>query len=138
MALKDMESQMKEVVALPIQAISSDTTTNGAAVDMQGYEAVTFLPVAGAVTDGDYTPLILEGDDSNVSNASAVADADLLPSGTGQEASAALDTANTASKIGYRGTKRYVFCSIVSANTASGATVGVVGIQECPSKAPVA
>jgi len=138
MAIKDMESQMKESAALPIQAIGTNTTTNGTAVDMQGYQALTFVFHSGAVTDGTFTPALLEGDDSNISNASAVADADLLPSGTGQEAAAAINAANSVSKLGYRGTRRYVFPTIVSTAVTTGGTIGVTAIQECPSEAPIA
>lgn len=137
MAYKDIEAVLGAEVALNTQAVSTDTTTNGEAINLSGFEGVLFVPFAGALTDGGYTPLIQESDDSNISNATNVADADLLPSGTGQEASAALDTSNTASKIGYRGTKQYVFCSLVSANTTTGGDVGVVAIKGHPKQAPV-
>lgn len=138
MAMRDIESKLKASTALDIQAISSDTTTNGNAIDMQGFESVIGVYHSGAYTDGTYTPAVLEGDDNNVSNASAVADADLLPTGTGQEAAAAIGAANTTSKIGYRGTKRYVFFSVVSTSTTTGATVGATAIQGNASDAPVA
>jgi hypothetical protein len=138
MALKDIESVLKESVAVAAQAITTDTTTNSAAIDMTGYESVMFVPFTGTITDGDYTPLIQEGDDSNIANATNVADADLLPTGTGQEATAALNASNSVSKIGYRGTKQYVFCSLVSANTTTGGDAGVVAIQGNPAQAPVA
>jgi hypothetical protein len=138
MAQKDIESVLKESVAIPAQAIAADGTTNATAIDMQGYESVMFVPFVGTLTDGDFTPALLEGDDTNVANATAVADADLLPTGTGQEASAALDTSNTASKIGYRGTSRYVFCNLVAANVTTGGDAGVIAIQGHPAQAPVA
>lgn len=137
MAYKDNESVLNDAVALPIQSIATDTTTNGNAIDMSGYESIMFVLQTGAVTDGDYTPLLKEGDDNNVANATNVADADILPTGTGQEASAALNSANSSSKIGYRGTKQYVFLNVVSANTTTGATVGAVAIQGHPKTAPV-
>lgn len=136
MAMKDIESILLASTALPAQSIATDTTTNGSAIDMQGYESVMATYFTGAYTDGDYTPLVLEGDDTNVSNASAVADADLLPSGTGQEAAAVISAANTVTQMGYRGTKRYIFFSVVSANTTTGATVGAIAVQGHPAKAP--
>lgn len=129
MAQKDLESKLGAEVALSPQAIATDTTTDGAAINMSGAESVMFAIAAGTLTDGDYTPVVLEGDDNNISNASAVADADLLPSGTGQEATAALSTSNTASKLGYRGTKQYVFLQLVSANVTSGGTLAAVAIK---------
>ena len=137
MAMRDIESKLKASTALATQAISSDTTTNGSAIDMSGYEAIVASYHTGALTDGTYTPIVLEGDDTNVQNASAVADADLLPSGTGQETSAAISVANTTTQVGYRGTKRYVFFGVVSSDTTTGATVGATAIQGCPNKAPI-
>ena len=100
MAMKDLESSLKASTALDIAAISSDTTTDGNAIDMQGFESVMAAYHSGAYTDGTYTPLVLEGDTNVVGAATAVADADLLPSGTGQEASAAISAANTTTKLG--------------------------------------
>ena len=137
MAMKDLESSLKASTALNIAAISSDTTTDGNAIDMQGFESVMAAYHSGAYTDGTYTPLVLEGDTNVVGAATPVADADLLPSGTGQEASAAISAANTTTKIGYRGTKRYVFFSVVSTSTSSGATVGATAIQGHASEMPV-
>lgn len=140
MAKKDQLSDIKELNAFDIQAISSDTTTNGDVIDTQGYESVSFVFQTGTITDGDYTVLIQEGDESDLSDASAVVDADLLPVGTGQEAAASFtaDTDdNLVSKIGYRGSKRYVRFNVVSANTTTGGTVGAVAILGYPHEAPV-
>lgn len=136
MAMKDIESCLLAEVALPAQAVGSNATTAGSAINMSGYESVMFTPFSGARTDGTFTPAILEGDDNNISNASAVADDDLLPSGTGQEATAAIGAANTVSQIGYRGTKQYVFCSLVSTSVTTGGTVGVMAVKGHPAKAP--
>ena len=138
MAQKDLNSQLKESVAVAAQAITADGTVNATAVDMQGYESIMFVPFTGTITDGDFTPALLEGDDTNVANATAVADADILPTGTGQEASAALSTSNSVSKIGYRGLKRYVFCNLVAANVTTGGDAGVIALQGHPAEAPVA
>ncbi len=140
MATQDRLSFQKVLNAFDIQAIGTDTTTNGDVIDTQGYEAVSFFFQTGTITDGDYTVLIQEGDESDLSDASAVADADLLPAGTGQEADASFDADtgdNQVSKIGYRGTKRYVRFNVVSTNTSTGGTVGAIAILEYPDEAPV-
>lgn len=89
-----------------------------------------------AITDGTYTPVINESDDSGMSGESAVADADL----TTTEALAALAATddNVVKRIGYTGSKRYVTCDIVSASTTSGGTLGVVAVLGHASAAPVA
>jgi hypothetical protein len=123
MASQDLASKITPAVAFAIQAISSDTTTNGVGIDMSDAESVAFVFTAGAVTDGDYTPQLEESADN--SNWSAVADSDII----GTEANAALDTANTVSYLGYVGNKEFVRTAIVSANTTTGATVGAVAVQ---------
>lgn len=138
MAQSDLHSNIKQEVALDVQAITTDTTTAGNILDLKEYDSCEFLLVAGTLTDGDYTPLLEESDDSGFSTSNAVADDDLLPSGTGQEATAALDTSDTAKRIGYRGSKRYVRLSLVSANTTSGGTLGAVAVLGHPKGAPLA
>lgn len=78
--------------ALAPQEIASDTTTVGAIIDTADYDGgVSIFMHSGTLVDGTYTPLLEEGDDSALSDASAVADADLYRQGvtTGQEADAA-------------------------------------------------
>lgn len=133
----DMYNDIKELNAFDIQTVSTDTTTNGEIIDLKGYESCTFVFQTGTVTDGDYTVLIQEGDESNLSDAAAVADADLL----GTEAAASFtadDDDNKVSKIGYIGDKRYVRFNIVSTNTSSGAVIGSVAILGHAHTKPVA
>lgn len=137
MAKFDQKNDLKDVNAFDIQTIATDTTTNGDIVDTAGFGAVTFVFQTGTVTDGDYTVLIQEGDDSGLSDAAAVADADLI--GTEADASFSADTDdNAVSSIGYRGSKRYVRFNIVSTNTTSGAVVGAVALLGRPEIAAVA
>lgn len=136
MASKDLFNNVKVVPALDIAAISSNTTTAGDVIDTQGFESVTFVLKMGALTDGDYTILIEDADESafNVTNA-AVADAYLL--GTEAGASTTADTEDhDVTKVGYIGGKRYVRMSIVSTNVSSGATMGGVCILGHPADAP--
>lgn len=119
-----MHNEVYATVARNTAAISTDTTTAGTIIDTRGYEAVEFIFFSGARTDGTYTPLIEESDDSGLSGSNAVADEDLL----GTEAAAAISAANTVKRIGYVGHKRYVRLSVVSTGTSSGATVGAVAI----------
>jgi len=127
MASQDLYNELKQINALDIQTISSDTTTNGDIIDTAGYESVTFIFQTGTVTDGDYTVLIQDGDDSGLSDAAAVTDANLLGTESGASFTADTDD-NKTSKIGYKGVKRYVRFNIVSTNTSSGAVLGAVAI----------
>ena len=136
MATQDLVELTKESVALDVDTINSDTTTNGNSVDMTGYQSVMFAYFTGSYTDGDYEPQVEHADDDGAGSPdtwNAVSDSDLLPTGTGQEASRSLGTANAIDQIGYRGTKKWVRLSIVSTSTSTGATVGAVVIQGHPS-----
>jgi len=131
MAGFDEKTIILQKIALNIQAIISDTTTAGTEIDMQGFEALTLILHAGALSDGTYTMLVQESDVSG-SGYTTVASADLV--GT----IAALDTSNTSLRIGYVGKKRYVKLSVVSATTSSGGTLGALGILGRPKKAETA
>lgn len=115
MASEDLRSNITVQNAFNTQTISSDTTTNGVIIDTAGYEGLTFVIKAGAVTAGDVTPLIQDGEDSGLSDAANVADDFLI----GTEAAAQIDAANEVFTIGYVGKKRYVRLSLVSANSAN-------------------
>jgi len=132
---QDQLAKLKLTSALNPVALSSATTTAGIIIDTKGYESLTFA-LQATVSTGTYTPLIESGDDSGLSDAAAVADTELLPTGTGQEATSAL-TASGTKKIGYRGTKRYVRLSVVSSGTVSG-TVSSLAVLGFPQDAPVA
>lgn len=139
MASKDMESETKELVAFNSQSITTNTTTVGNEIDTAGYESVTFFNSLGDWTDGTFTPALTESATSGGSF-TAVADADLLPDGTGQEATAVLGSADNAiTKLGYRGGLQFVKMTFVSAGTSSGSAGvhSIVALQN-PAHAPVA
>lgn len=133
---RELEGNISPVYALDTQTISTNTTTAGNEIDTQGFDSLTLLPFTGVLTDGDYTLLIEETDESG-SGYTAVADDDL----TVTEASVSFtDDAddNVVNKIGYIGSKRFVKVSIVSTGTSSGAILGCLAVLGHPSIAPVA
>lgn len=136
MTTQDNHNVLTPAVALNIQAISSNTTTAGNIIDTQGYQSLEFVAFSATLTDGSYTPLIEEGNAANLSDASAVADGDLL--GTEAGAAFALTNDNAVTRIGYRGQKRYVRLSIVSASVTTGGTIGAVVLKGHPTTGPVA
>lgn len=133
--MKDLHNNIKTEVAFDIAAISSDTTTTGNIIDLQGYDSAEFVLVSGTLTDGTYTPLLEEGDAANLSDASAVADAELL--GTESAAAFTASEDNAVKKLGYIGNKRYVRLSIVSASTSSGGTMSAVAVKGHAGDNPV-
>lgn len=132
--MKDQRSDILVTEALPAQTISSDTTTAGVIVDRKGYEALTIAISAATLADGAYVPLLEEGNESDLSDAAAVADADLIGTEAG-EAFADSDD-NTVKTLGYIGIKRYVRLSLVSTGTTSGGALSAVAILGCAHKLP--
>lgn len=121
MASQDLKSSVASEVALDFQTISSDTTTVGNIIDTQGFESATFSLVTGALTDGDYALTIEDGEDSGLSDGSAV-NSDFLIGALPAFTDDGDD--NLSLDLGYVGKKRYVRVSIVSTNTSSGAVIG--------------
>lgn len=134
---KDLHNNITPAVAKTIAAITTDTTTAGAIIDTKGYGAVEFIMMSGTITDGTYTPLIQEGDDSGLSDAVAVSDDNLFGTEAGVAFVAADD--NTVKRIGYRvGKYRYVRLNYVSTGTTSGGTLGAIAVLANPDLGPTA
>ncbi len=116
----DMKSGTTPMIAFVPATVGSSTTTAGAIIDTKGYGAVLFIVALGTRTDGTFTPLIEEGNDSGLSDAVAVDDANLI----GTEAAAALTASTTTKSVGYRcGKYRYVRLSFVSSGVTTGSTL---------------
>ncbi len=135
MASRDLHSNIKASKALATSAISSDTNTDGEVIDTAGYKSCEFVILSATLTDGTYTPAILESDASDMSGATAADAADLI--GTVAAATFAATADGAVKKLGYKGNKRYVKLRIASTGTTSGGTVSAVCIQGEPSYAPV-
>lgn len=133
---REQKSNLNSVNAFDIQAITTDTTTVGEIIDLQGFDSVTLALQSGTLTDGTFTPLIEDGDDSGLSDAAAVDDLFL----TNTEADTAFVAAddNVVKTIGYVGSKRFLRLSIVSASTSSGGTIGATAIRANAAQLPVA
>jgi len=141
MAKKEITTQLKQEIALNVQAITTDTTTTGSAIDLAAFGAgVNILLFLGTLTDGTYTPLITECATVGGSY-TAVADEDLVAqdpsSATAPEAQAVLSASNTTSKIGYVGAKQFIKVALVSASTSSGSFAGALVVKK-GDVAPVA
>jgi len=119
-----------------VTANADNTATVSPIVDVQGYDSLTFLIGAGTMADVDatFTVLVEEGDAANLSDAAAVADADLI----GTEALAGFTFADDgeARKVGYKGTKRYVRCTVTPAANASAAPIAIIPVLGHPAQVP--
>lgn len=116
---------------------TGDAAVTSEIIDMQGNSALVFAIATGSLADVDatFTVLVQESDDSGMSGATAVADADLL--GTEVLAAPLFSDDNKCFKIGYKGSKRYVTCTITPANNTGAALLCVIAIT-VPRLSPTA
>lgn len=133
----DLHNNIKCSLAEPPVAAQTDNTAIVSTIlDTSGFGSNEFVGILGTNTDADvsFTVLMEEGDNSALSDNSAVADADLL----GVEAMG-LDFAddNKVFKLGYKGTKRYIRVTVTPADNAAGNIFfAAVWIQGHPSEVP--
>ncbi len=130
--MRDLHNQIKAKRAISPVSTSDDTPLVSQIIDLQGFESLEFIIALGSIADANMTAVVLveEGDASNLSDAAAVADADLL--GTENGAAFQFDDDNEMRKIGYRGTKGYVRVTITPSGNGSAALLAVIAILGNP------
>ena len=135
MAEYDLHSNVKQEVALDSQDITTDTTTVGNIIDTRGFESLEYVIQSGTITDGTYTLVLEQGDDSGLSDAAVVPTDEVLGVLTGFVAA----DDDAAKRVGSIGKKRFQRLSILSASTSTGATkVSSVAVLGHPQSAPTA
>lgn len=122
----------------PAAAATDNTAFVSQIVDTRGYGSVEFAILTGSLADADatFTVLVEDGDAANLSDAAAVADAELL--GTEALASFTFSDDDKVFKIGYVGNKRYVRVTVTPANNTGNAFVSGVWILGNPTLFPTA
>ncbi len=139
--MRDMYDAIKvSRVLSPQTQTNADTAFVGQIIDNAGYDSLTYVLAYGNMTDADATTVVLleESDDSGMSGAVAVDDADLLGTELLAAGAAATDD-NTVKKLGYKGSKRYTRITVTPTGNNSGALpIGIVAIQSAARKQPVA
>ena len=136
--MKDLMSviDVKRVIS-PV-SVADTTAQVGQVIDRKGFNGLTYLIATGSIADADatFTVLLEESDDSGMSGATAVADADLI--GTEALAGFQFDDDNECRKLGYKGAKRYTRLTITPVNNASAALLSAVAVLSGPQVAPTA
>ncbi|TXH58915.1 MAG: hypothetical protein E6Q97_01055 [Desulfurellales bacterium] len=117
-------------------SVSDDTAQVGQIIDRQGFGTVEYVIATGSIADSNATFAVLleESDDSSMSGATAVADANLL--GTEALAGFQFDDDNECRKLGYKGHKRYTRLTITPSGNASAALLSAVAILGRPANMP--
>ena len=107
----------------PVAAVTDNTAFVSQINNAAGAESVTFVILTGSLADADanFTVLVEDGNQANLSDAAAVDDAFLV----GTEALASFDYAadNKVFKIGYIGSKQYQRVTITPANNTGNAFI---------------
>lgn len=136
--MRDMFNQVTPKRCISPQSVADNTALVGEIIDRKGFESLTYLIATGSVGDAgaEFTVLLEEGDVSNLSDAAAVADVNLL--GTEALASFIQTDDNKCFKLGYLGTKRYTRLTITPTNNATAALIGAVALLGHPASAPTA
>lgn len=124
------------VLAPPATALADNTAQVGAIIDHSGYDSAEYIIQTGTLSDAGatFTVLLEEGNDSSLSDAAAVADADLI----GTEALASFDQTADGKclKLGYKGSKRYTRLTITPAGNGAAAPLSALCVLSDPRVAP--
>jgi hypothetical protein len=126
--MRDLHNHINIKRVISPVSVADNTAQVGQIIDKQGYDALEYVILTGSLADADatFTVLLEEGDVSNLSDAAAVADADLL--GTEALASFIFSDDNKCFKLGYVGGKRYTRLTITPAANASAAVIAACAI----------
>lgn len=136
MATRDLHNNIAPKRAISPVSVADNTAQVSQIIDLNGYESLEFVILAGALADADvtFTVLVEDGAAANLSDAAAVDDKFLL--GTEAQAGFKFDSDDKVFKIGYVGPKRYVRLTITPANNASAALLAAVAILGHPHNRP--
>ena len=128
--------QVKRAIS-PVSGAIDNTAQVSQIIDRQGYDALEFLIATGSIADADATFVVLveDGDAANLSDAAAVADAELA--GTETTAGFQFDDDNEVRKIGYLGAKRYVRLTITPAANTGAWLIAAVAVLNRAAVQPV-
>lgn len=136
--MRDLMNNVNIKRVLSPVSVADNTAQVGQIIDRQGYDSLTYVIATGSIADADatFTVLLEEGDASNLSDAAAVADADLI--GTEVLAAFQFDDDNECRKLGYKGNKRYTRLTITPVANASAALLAAVAVLGHPAVVPTA
>lgn len=127
MPTRDNHSTQIVLDALALVTIGSNTTTNGVIIDSADFDmGIKFAFQVTSFTDGVFTISYEEGEDSGLSDATAVTSDKII--GAALAPAAATAVANWPSN-GLHSTKRFVRAVITSTGVTTGADVQAVAVE---------
>jgi hypothetical protein len=128
-----MYHDLKAEIAL--KGATLKVATTGEIIDLAGFNGALICVASGTITDGtSYEFELKEGDASDLSDASAVADADIL----GSEPTFLATEDDKVKQFGYIGIKRYIRLDLktVSGSPSTGGVFLGVVLKGFPRHAP--
>lgn len=133
---RDLHDALKIARALDPVVVTDNTAQVSQIIDMNGYNSAEFIILTGTLADADatFTALLEEGDNSALSDNTAVAAADRL----GALPSFTFADDNKTFKVGYIGKRRYIRLTITPANNTGNAPLAMACILGGANKQPVA
>lgn len=134
--MKDLMNVITPKRVISPVSVADTTAQVGQIIDKQGFESLTYIIATGSLADADatFTVLLEESNASDMTGATAVADADLL--GTEANAGFIFSDDNKCFKLGYIGAMRYSRLTITPAANSSAAVISAVAILGHPMIAP--
>lgn len=136
--MKDLMNNIDVKRVISPVSVADNTAQVGQIIDGQGFDSLTYVIALGSLADADvtFTVLLEEGAASNLSDATAVADADM--NGTEVLAGFQFDDDNECRKLAYKGIKRYTRLTITPVGNASAAVIAAMALLGSPHVAPTA
>jgi hypothetical protein len=140
--MRDMAHNIQVKRVLSPVSVADNTAQVGQIIDRLGFNSLTYILALGSIADADETTAVLleESDASDMTGATAVADADMVSQSTAAPEAAAgfqFDDDNEVRKLGYVGDKRYTRLTITPAANASAALLAAIAILGHPDSRPV-
>lgn len=134
--MRDLYNHLTFRRAISPVSVADNTAQVSEIIDRQGFDSLVFAIATGSLGDADATFAVLveDGDQSNLSDAAAVADAEL--NGTEALAGFQFDDDNETRKIGYIGNKQYVRLTITPSGNASAALIAAMAVLGNASQQP--
>lgn len=128
--MRDLHNNINIKRVISPVSVADTTAQVGQIIDCQGNESLEYIIATGSLADADATFAVLleEGDVANLSDAAAVADADLL--GTEALAGFIFSDDDKVFKLGYKGNKRYTRLTITPSANASAAVICAIAVME--------
>lgn len=124
------------VRAMNVTSVADDANTDGVTINLdqtgRDFRVLSFVLMAGAVTDGVFTAVPQESADGSTGWTDVPADR--------LQGAAVVDAANEVAEIGVvpnPGVARYVRLRVVSTETTSGGSVSAIALLGSPSSTPI-